>query len=92
MTEVADLVVASLGEPTFDSPLSDYIADRRTNEHYVDEDDRVVFHDTISQLTDLGCPPADLPSFEPGGPRRRLFFPPAAPGSASSPAVASARD
>ncbi len=76
MTDVADLMVASLGEPAFDSPLSDYIADRETNEHYVDEDDRVIFHDTVSQLDALSCQPDRLPSFEPGGPRRRLFFAP----------------
>jgi 6-phosphofructokinase 1 len=80
MTEstLADLMVASLGAPRFDSPLADFVADRRTNEHYVAEDDRVVYHDTVSQLRDLARPPHELPSFEPGGPRRRLFF---APGS-----------
>ena len=50
MTELADLMVASLGEPRYDSPLADFVADRRTNEHYVDEDDRVIFHDTVCQL------------------------------------------
>ena len=50
MTELADLMVASLGEPRYDSPLSSYIGGRETNEHYVDEDDRVIFHDTVSQL------------------------------------------
>ena len=78
MTERADLTVASLGEPRYDSPLADYVAGRDTNEHYVEEDDRVVFHDTVSQLTELGCPPRQMPSFEPGGPRRRLYFPPGA--------------
>ena len=78
MTELADLTVASLGAPRYDSPLAEYISDRATNEHYVDEDDRVVFHDTVSQLSELGRPPPELPSFEPGGPRRRLFFPPGA--------------
>ncbi len=76
MTELADLLVASLGEPRFDSPLSDYISGRETNEHYVNENDRVIYHDTVAQVTAL---PADLtlaPSFEPGGPRRRVYFPP----------------
>ncbi len=78
MAELSDLLVASLGEARFESPLAEFVADRRTNEHYVDEDDRVVFHDTVFQLSDLRRPPEELPSFEPGGPRRRLFFPPGA--------------
>lgn len=78
MTELADLMVASLGEPRYDSPLLDYIADRETNEHYVNEDDRVIFYDTVAQLNGMACEPAQLASFEPGGPRRRLFFPPGA--------------
>jgi len=76
MTRLADLMVPPLGEPRYDSPLADFIADRRTNEHYVSEDDRVILHDTVRQLSDLGLPPQEVPSFEPGGPRRRLFFPP----------------
>ena len=50
MTELADLMVASLGEPRYDSPLSGYIGGRETNEHYVDEDDRVILHDTVALL------------------------------------------
>src|SRR5919107_5934059 len=73
VTERTDLLVASLGEARCDSPLSDFIGGRRTNEHYVHEDDRVVFHDTVSELANLARAPGDLPSFEPGGPRRRLF-------------------
>ncbi len=79
MTTLADLMVAGLGEPRYDSPLADYVADRTTNEHYVEEDDRVVFADTVSGLAAtaaLSMAPHELPSFEPGGPRRRLFFPP----------------
>lgn len=78
MTELADLVVASLGEPRHPSPLADYVAGRRTNEHYVDEDDRVIVPDTVQLLGEAGTSADALPSFEPGGPRRRLFFPPGA--------------
>jgi 6-phosphofructokinase 1 len=84
MTDLADFGVATLGEPRYDSPLAAFVAHRRSNEHYVDEDDRVLFHDTVSLQHGLGgpdgghCPPDRLPSLEPGGPRRRLFF---APGS-----------
>ncbi|MET0693739.1 MAG: ATP-dependent 6-phosphofructokinase [Propionibacteriaceae bacterium] len=78
MTDLADLMVASLGEPRFDSPLADFVADRRSNQHYVEENDRVVFHDTVSQLNGLAQTPNQLASFEPGGPRSRLFFAPGA--------------
>ena len=76
MAELCDLMVSSLGDPRYDSPLAEFVADRRTNEHYVDEDDRVLLHDTVLLLTDQQRPPGELASFEPGGPRRRLFFPP----------------
>ena len=76
MTELADLMVASLGEPRYDSPLSGYISGRETNEHYVDEGDRVILHDTVALLGALPGGLKDAPSFEPGGPRRRIFFPP----------------
>src|SRR3954462_3382300 len=86
MTTLADLMVASLGEPRHDSPLAAYVADRATNEHYVEEDDRGIFPDTGAGLAGTApeapaprtLPPHELPSFEPGGPRRRLFFEPGA--------------
>ncbi len=76
MTELADLMVASLGTPRHDSPLASYVGGRRTNEHYVNEDDRVILHDTVSQLEPLAADLTAAPSFEPGGPRQRIFFPP----------------
>jgi 6-phosphofructokinase 1 len=76
---LADLHVSRLGEPRFPSPLAQYIAERRTNEHYVNEDDRVIFHDTVSQLCGLpDSQPQTWPSFEPGGPRQLLYFAPGA--------------
>ncbi len=78
MAELSDLQVSRLGEPRFESPLAGFIGERRTNEHYVSEEDRVLFHDTVSELVALdGTAPA-WPSFEPGGPRRGLFFEPGA--------------
>ena len=70
---LADLQVSHLGPSRFTSPLSNYLEGRRTNEHYVDEDDRVLLDDTVS-LIDRYAQPSERPSFEPGGPRRRLFF------------------
>ena len=59
----ADLAVATLGPCRIDSPLKPLIDARKTTEHYVDEFDRVLFH--------------DLPGFEPAGPRRSILFDPA---------------
>ncbi|SDO54614.1 6-phosphofructokinase [Nakamurella panacisegetis] len=73
------LTVTRLGECRHDSPLAKYIAGRGTNEHYVDEDDRVLFDDTISLVRERDVALDELPSFEPGGPRRKIFF---APGTA----------
>ncbi len=78
MTTLAELQVPRLGECLFPSPLGKYIAGRRTNEHYVDEDDRVLYDDTVDLLRVRDVPLEQLPSFEPGGPRRQLFFPPGA--------------
>ena len=78
MTTLAELQVPRLGECRFDSPLAKYVAGRRTNEHYVDEDDRVLFDDTVELLRDRNLPLDQLPAFEPGGPRRRVFFEPGA--------------
>ncbi|GAA2008287.1 ATP-dependent 6-phosphofructokinase [Nakamurella flavida] len=78
MPTLGDLQVRRLGECTHDSPLARYIGGRRTNEHYVDEDDRVLMDDTLSLLIAHGLPLDEVPSLEPGGPRRRLFFAPGA--------------
>ena len=78
MTTLSELQVPRLGECRFDSPLGKYVAGRRTNEHYVDEDDRVLFDDTVELLRARQLPLDRLPTFEPGGPRRRIFFEPGA--------------
>ena len=78
MVTLDDLRVRRLGECRHDSTLAKYISDRRTNDHYVDEDDRVLFDDTIELLASHGLPLDQVPTLEPGGPRRKLFFPPGA--------------
>ena len=75
--QAADLVVATLGPCRIDSPLKPLIDARKTTEHYVDEFDRVLFHDTLGDVVATGLTPAELPGFEPAGPRRRIFFDPA---------------
>ncbi|MET0426782.1 MAG: 6-phosphofructokinase, partial [Actinoplanes sp.] len=72
--DAADLQVRTLGESRIPSPLGDLVTRRGTTEHYVDEADRVLFDDTLAMLAARGD--AELPSFEPGGPRRQIFFDP----------------
>lgn len=74
MVEAAQLRVRALGECRIESPLGALVARPGTTEHYVDEDDRVLFDDTVAMLAARGG--GELPSFEPGGPRRRIFFDP----------------
>jgi 6-phosphofructokinase 1 len=75
--DAADLDVKSLGPCRIDSPLKSLVENRRTTVHYVSEDDRVLFHDTVGLVTATGLPPDQLPGFEPAGPRRKIFFEPA---------------
>ncbi|WP_239395358.1 ATP-dependent 6-phosphofructokinase, partial [Frankia sp. CiP3] len=58
------------------SPLAPLIGDKRTTQHYVDEDDRVLLDDTLSLVTQRDMPIDALPGFEPAGPRRKIFFDP----------------
>ncbi|KHL16452.1 6-phosphofructokinase 1 [Mumia flava] len=76
MTSLADLQVRSLGQPRHESPLSSYVAGRKTNEYYVSEDDRVLYDDTLSLIERRGEPVERWPSFETGGPREHIFFDP----------------
>jgi 6-phosphofructokinase 1 len=73
MVEAADLRVRTLGECRIGSPLGGLVTRRGTTEHYVDEADRVLFDDTLAMLASRDGEP---PSFEPGGPRREIFFDP----------------
>ena len=77
-SEGLDLAVRTLGPPRFDSPLAVLVGLRQTTLHYVEENDRVLFDDTAAMVAARGVPVGDLPGFEPGGPRRRLFFDPSA--------------
>jgi 6-phosphofructokinase 1 len=77
MTTAADLVIKTLGPCRIDSPLRARLESRRTTVHYVGEDDRVLFHDTLNLVAASGCSLDQLPGFEPAGPRRKIFFDPA---------------
>jgi 6-phosphofructokinase 1 len=78
--DTAQLAVRRLGEPRYDSPLAAKLAHRKQSQHYVGEDDRVLLDDTargvLARRTGGGT--GQLPGFEPGGPRQRIWFDPAA--------------
>jgi len=77
MIDSPDLVVNTLGTPLIDSPLGELLDQHEQSEHYVEESDRVLFDDTLSAVAARNCLAADLPGFEPAGPRRKIFFDPA---------------
>jgi len=76
MIDSQDLVVNTLGPPCIDSPLGELLYQHEQSEHYVEESDRVLFDDTLSSAMARNCPLADLPGFEPAGPRRKIYFNP----------------
>ncbi|MGJ9411833.1 ATP-dependent 6-phosphofructokinase [Aeromicrobium sp. CF4.19] len=77
MVTRADLEVRTLGPCTVESPLAHYVGGRATNEYYVGEDDRVLYDDTVELIKRRGVPLEELPTFETGGARRKIYFDPA---------------
>ena len=73
-----DLRVRSLGACEHDSPFAELLATKRTSPHYVAEDDRVLVDDTVSVLLSHGVPIDQVPSLEAAGPRKKIYFDPAA--------------
>jgi 6-phosphofructokinase 1 len=73
---VPDLSIATLGPARIDSKLSAMLDAWHTTEHYVSEYDRVLLDDIVSVAAARGTSVAELPSLEPCGPRRKLFFDP----------------
>jgi 6-phosphofructokinase 1 len=72
-----DMEITTLGPARIDSPMAGLLDARGTSEHYVDEFDRVLLDDTLAGISGRGVPPSELPSMEPCGPRRKIFFDPA---------------
>src|SRR4051794_39634026 len=75
--EARDLVVRRLGDTTFANPMATLLRERASSQHYVHESDRVLLDDTVEMAVARNVSVAELPSFEPGGSRARLFFDPA---------------
>jgi 6-phosphofructokinase 1 len=74
--EAADLIVQRLGDPTVPTPMTRLLLDRASSVHYVHESDRVLLDDTVEMAVARHLGIGELPSFEPGGPRERLYFDP----------------
>ena len=68
---VPDMSVPTLGPARITSPMEPLLNARRTTEHYVHEDDRVLLDDTVAGVASREVPAADLPGMEPCGPRRK---------------------
>jgi 6-phosphofructokinase 1 len=74
MSTTPDLTIKTLGPCRIESPLMPFLLSRRTSVHYVEENDRVLFHDTAHLVAASGCSIDALPGFEPAGPRQKIFF------------------
>jgi 6-phosphofructokinase 1 len=72
----AALRVPRLGEPSIVSPMAALVQGRVSSAHYVHEADRVLLDDTLVGAAARLCGVADLPSLEPGGPRKHIYFDP----------------
>ena len=77
LVSAASLRVRRLGTPTILSPMAALLQGRVSSPHYVHEADRVLLDDTLVGAAARLCGVADLPSLEPGGPRKYLYFDPA---------------
>ncbi len=77
MVSREDLTVRTLGPCRLESPLAARLRARETTQHVVAEDDRVLFHDTVGTAGERGATLDELPSLEPGGPRKLIYFDPA---------------
>jgi 6-phosphofructokinase 1 len=71
-----DLTVKKLGSCRRDSPLAELLYLRHSSHHWVDASDRVLLDDTAAMARARGVAFEELPGFEAGGPRRKIFFDP----------------
>jgi 6-phosphofructokinase 1 len=76
MVDHADLEVRTLGPCRIDSPLAPRLMGRETTEHSLVEEDRVLFDDSVTMAMARNVPIEQLPTLEPGGPRKKIYFDP----------------
>ncbi len=72
----ADFAIKTLGTCRVDSPLAPFLAARKRSINNVDETDRVLFDDILTEALARELPTAELPGFEPAGPRKKIYFDP----------------
>jgi len=71
-----ELRIRSLGECRIDSPLLSLLDFRKRSINYVDESDRILLGNTLSEVAAHGVPIEKLFGFEPAGARRKIYFDP----------------
>ncbi len=76
MIEASDFVVKSLGTCRVESPMAGLLNQRKQSINNVDETDRVLFGDIASMAIEPNVSTAELPGFEPAGPRKKIYFDP----------------
>jgi 6-phosphofructokinase 1 len=76
MIEASDFVVKSLGTCRVESPMAGLLNQRKQSINNVDESDRVLFDDIASMANERQVSTAELPGFEPAGPRKKIYFDP----------------
>lgn len=76
MVDKSEFVIKTLGNCRIDSPLAPLLSSRKSTINNVDESDRVLFDDILSEVIARGSAAAELPGFEPAGPRKKIYFDP----------------
>jgi len=71
-----DLRIRTLGECRIDSPLQRLLDYRQRSANYVDESDRILLENTVSEVSQYGLSTDQLIGFEPAGARRKIYFDP----------------
>lgn len=77
MMKPSDLHCRTLGPCRFDSPMLPFLNQRKPSEYNIVETDRILHDDLLSTIKDADRCAIELPSYEPTGPHKRIFFNPA---------------
>lgn len=70
------LAVKTLGTCRITSPMAAMLEGRAPSLHYVEETDGVLFDSTLSAHQARQAEGVEPPTFEPAGPRKKIFFDP----------------